>query len=360
MCLPVMEVMQFPDVSIDLGQEQEKLLAKATQLVLKVRTEWSSEAARSKVFSGGISNILVGIYQEGNKDDMVLVRVYGVNTEVIIDREAEIRNMKLFHASGCGPALLATFANGIAYEFVPGRIFDVDMAPDPKFNQPVVEMLARMHRMPVADGARPEMWNRLRKFLSASPDGGFAPGTAGADEKKAARFRECGIMSRSELAAEVDELEKALSGTDSPVVHCHMDLLLGNIVYNEKSGKVTFIDHEYGTPNYQAFDLGNHFVEFVGVDGELDYNRYYPSEAVQLDWLRRYLRAYNSGKEPTDKEVRHLYVETNKFALCAHLKWGIWALVQAKNSTIDFDFIDYARQRLDEYKKRKQEFLSLQ
>ncbi len=306
--------------------------------------------------------------QAGNRDDMVLVRVYGLNTEVIIDRDAEIRNMRLFHSAGCGPALLATFANGIAYEFVPGDILTVENVPDPAVNQGVIDMFAKMHRIKLEPGAgeKPCLWDRLRQFLEASPDGGFEPGTSGADEKKAKRFQECGIPSRARLLAEIEQMERELGpANESPVVHCHNDLLLGNIVRDGKKGKVTFIDHEYGAPNFQAFDLGNHFTEWGGVDGEIDYARYYPSEAVQKEWLRRYLVAYykeggeEEGREPTEEEVQSLYVDTNRFSLCANLKWGIWATVQAKNSNIDFDFLDYARQRLGEYFRRKEQFLAM-
>lgn len=342
-------VSSFPDLTIGLG-DQPELLRKARELVLKVRPGWAGGGVRDKVFSGGVSNVLVGVYPEGRRDEMVLVRVYGHRTELIIDRRAEIANMRRFHASGCGPALLATFANGIAYEFVPGDILSTEMVVDPAVNQLVIEMFARMHRMDVGD-ARPCMWDRMRKFHAASPDG-FPD-----DEEKQGRYRACGILSKLQLAREIDEMERELSGSDSPVVHCHNDLLLGNIIY--AGGKVTFIDHEYGAPNYQAFDLGNHFTEFVGIgDQNLDYENLYPKEDFQKDWLRRYLAAYD-GRQPTSEEVHRLYVLVNKFSLCANLKWGIWALVQAKNSSIDFDFIDYAMQRLNEYRRRKPQFLAL-
>ena len=74
-------------------------------------------------------------WQDGNKDDMVLVRVYGRNTDALVDRDAEMRNMELLHSAGCGPPLLARFSNGIAYEFVPGAVPTVDMIADPGFNQ---------------------------------------------------------------------------------------------------------------------------------------------------------------------------------------------------------------------------------
>lgn len=51
---------------------------------------------------------------------------------------------------------------------------------------------------------------------------------------------------------------------DSPIVFCHNDLLLANIIYNAEKNTVTFIDYEYSNYNYQAFDIGNHFAEFAG------------------------------------------------------------------------------------------------
>ncbi len=296
---------------------------------------------------------------------MILVRVYGLKTDTIVDREAEIRNMKLLHSAGCGPALLARFANGIAYEFVPGRIPTVEQIADPAFNQLVVEMFARVHRLDVGEAGsrRPCLWDMMRKFLGAMPEGVFRPPHDGdeSNSPKARFLRECGLNSRSALENEIRQMERELSDCDSPVVQCHNDLLLGNIIHDPERKTVTFIDHEYGAPNYQAFDLGDHFTEFAGIDDEtLDYARYYPKEEVQLDWLRRYLRAYNGGgEEPTEGAVRHLYVLTNKFALCANLKWGIWSLVQAANSSIDFDYYGYSRQRLNEYLRRKPQFLAL-
>lgn len=70
---------------------------------------------------------------------------------------------------------------------------------------------------------------------------------------------------------------------------------------------------------------------------EVDYSRY-PDRDLQMDWLRIYLTELND-KEPSDSEVRTLYVQVNKFALAAHFMWGVWALVQAEHSLIDFDFL---------------------
>lgn len=59
-------------------------------------------------------------------------------------------------------------------------------------------------------------------------------------------------------------LKAELEDLNSNVVFAHNDLLLGNVIYNEKEDTVTFIDFEYTAYNYQAFDIANHFAEFAG------------------------------------------------------------------------------------------------
>lgn len=110
----------------------------------------------------------------------------------------------------------------------------------------------------------------------------------------------------------------------------------------------------------------------------------YPGRDMQMDWLRVYLQAFklftkNSEEEVSQRELETLYVQVNKFALvrtnptppptptilptlcslcclpklaasrisllrclshqASHFFWGFWALIQAKYSSIDFDFL---------------------
>lgn len=59
-------------------------------------------------------------------------------------------------------------------------------------------------------------------------------------------------------------LKMELISLNNDIVFAHNDLLLGNILYNQKENTVTFIDFEYTAYNYQAFDIANHFAEFAG------------------------------------------------------------------------------------------------
>jgi len=181
-------------------------------------------------------------------------------------------------------------------------------------------------------------------------------------------FQEC-IPTKDALKTEILFLENQLTEQNSPIVFCHNDLLLKNIVYFEKPSRgVAFIDFEYADFNYQAFDIANHFCEFAGVDN-FDPDLY-PSKDFQLKWLEHYLNRRKSlfegeGAETKNEpdsafiaDVQKLYFQVKKFTLAAHLFWGIWSLIQAEHSTIKFDFLGYAIDRLNEYFSKKSKSLN--
>ena len=63
--------------------------------------------------------------------------------------------------------------------------------------------------------------------------------------------------------------------------------LLCMLFYCLYAEDMSVIDFEYAGPNYLAYDIGNHFCEFAGIDN-VDYDLY-PSEVIQKEWLRSYL-----------------------------------------------------------------------
>ena len=157
---------------------------------------------------------------------------------------------------------------------------------------------------------------------------------------------------RAELQAEAAWLQARLETATCPVVFCHNDALLDNIVLQHNNNSVAFIDLEYGAPNYNAFDIANHFCEFAGSICPLDFPKSLPSKEYQLAWIGEYL-LHRNNETPAPAEVESLYLTVTRFMLCAHLQWSVWAVIQAENSTLDFDFVDYAIQRHAEYKRWK-------
>ena len=94
--------------------------------------------------------------------------------------------------------------------------------------------------------------------------------------------------------------------------------------------------------------MANHFDEMAGVEN-MDFLKDYPSQAFQLDWIKAYLTAYGSPNQPDEKQIWNFFVNVNKFSLCYHMMWGLWGLVQASISKIEFDFVAFALSRLNEY-----------
>ncbi|XP_017063789.1 ethanolamine kinase [Drosophila eugracilis] len=288
-------------------------------------------------------------------DNVVLVRIYGNKTDLLIDRKAETQNFLLLHTYGLAPSLYATFKNGLVYEYVPGTTLNTDSVLCPEIWPLVARRMAEMHRKVRKHGESsaakpmPMIWKKTQSFLDLVPE-------RFSDAEKHKRVKET-FLPIGRLREEFNKLYEYLEALDSPIVFSHNDLLLGNVIYTQNLNTVNFIDYEYADYNFQAFDIGNHFAEMCGVD-EVDYSRY-PKREFQLKWLRVYLEEYLQRSHIQNEEVELLYVQVNQFALASHIFWTVWSLLQAEHSTIDFDYVSYAFLRYNEYLARKDEFLSL-
>lgn len=109
--------------------------------------------------------------------DVVLVRVYGNKTDLLIDRKAETRNILLLHSYGFAPTLYATFKNGLVYDFVPGVTLNTDSVLRPEVWSLVAQRMAEMHRMVKPDWDRgaitkatPMLWKKTQSFFDLVPE----------------------------------------------------------------------------------------------------------------------------------------------------------------------------------------------
>lgn len=358
-------------VTIPITIDENNVLEGAREILKIIRPTWNEDNIKFKLFTDGITNKLVGCYHEDPQsstdfqqsseitklstgyEDMVLVRVYGRRTDLLIDRKEETRNIQLLHSHGFAPCLYAIFRNGLAYEYAPGVTLTSETVAEPQIWTLIARHMAEMHKMEFDSGSdekQPMLWGKVQQFLDILPEN---YSNSQIDERVKQNF-----LPIHQLKEEFAELYKHLVALNSPTVFCHNDLLLGNVIYEKSTDRITFIDYEYAGQNFQAYDIGNHFTEFAGVD-VVDY-RHYPSKEFQLEWLRCYLEVYHGQtKVITERDVHVLYVQTNKFALASHFLWAIWALIQAENSSIDFDFVTFAQMRYNEYMARKDTFLAL-
>ena len=316
-----------------LSKDMKKILAISDITV-------DHECFRITKLKGGISNTIYCVTI--NSTDKLVFKIFGEGSEKFFNRQQEIEIRKLLSNNNLGAEFISQFSNGICYRFIEGKdMFKNYDAKDPEIAALITTKMAQIHQIPYQ---RKEicLWPLLEKLISLVPE-----------------FKDSlvdGVFdTRQDLTKELKFLRTLLENCSSPVVLCHNDLNLNNILYNISDNSIHFIDIEFAGSNYAAYDIANQIVqtcEFESYDNpKFDFINDLPSKDFQLDWLSKYYTELNLEK--TIEEILDTYNLVQKFILCSHLCWGSFALVQDKHSKIDFKFKFYAKERLQEYSRWK-------
>ncbi|CAJ0575693.1 unnamed protein product, partial [Mesorhabditis spiculigera] len=323
-------------------QDPKKCDQEALDILKTLKPEWKREDVKFEVFTAGITNKIFAA--SVSDDDKVIFRVFGKNTEKIIDRRHELESWAVLAEKGLAAPLLGLFKNGIVCGYLPGKTLDVKLVRKPEMQTKIAEAMAKMHNIETGHAKLPCVYDKMRNFLSNI--GTFE------DEAKQAQYDRA--FHNVDLETRVAEMEAITSRLQPEVGFCHNDLLVYNILYDEKNEKLSFIDYEYADFNFTSFDTGNHFCEWAGVDNP-DFTLC-PSKEVRRGWLKHYLKSKN-GTEPSEHQLETAVQQSDLFMAMSHLFWTIWAIVQAQNSTIEFDYLGYAIQRLKVGQECMEEYL---
>ncbi|XP_032761282.1 ethanolamine kinase 1 isoform X2 [Rattus rattus] len=218
------------DVTVQ-DQEEQRCRDGALSLLQHLRPHWDPREVTLQLFTDGITNKLIACYVGDTMDDVVLVRIYGNKTELLVDRDEEVKSFRVLQAHGCAPQLYCTFNNGLCYEFIQGEALDPQHVCNPAIFRLIARQLAKIHAIHAHNGWIPKsnLWLKMGKYFSLIPTG-FA------DEDINKRFLS-EIPSPQLLQEEMTWMKEILSSLGSPVVLCHNDLLCKNIIYNEKQGR---------------------------------------------------------------------------------------------------------------------------
>ncbi|XP_006893304.1 PREDICTED: choline kinase alpha [Elephantulus edwardii] len=261
-----------------------------------------------------------------------------------------------------GPKLYGIFPQGRLEQFIPSRRLETEELSVPDISADIAKKMAIFHGMKMPFNKEPKwLFGTMEKYLDQVLKMKFT----GDSRTKLHR------LLRYNLPSEMESLRSLLESTASPVVFCHNDCQEGNILLlddQEGSGKqkLMLIDFEYSSYNYRGFDIGNHFCEWMY---DYTYEKYpffrasilkYPTKKQQLHFFSHYLAAFQNEFENLSNEEKsvieeEMLLEVNRFALASHFFWGLWSIVQAKISSIEFGYMDYAQARFDAYfdQKRK-------
>nr|GMC52517.1 probable choline kinase 3 [Ipomoea batatas] len=363
--------------SIDVNLPPELM-----ELLFSLASKWGDEldldAMNGKHLSGAMTNAVYQISWPAKEEKVtrrVLVRVYGEGVEHFFDRDDEIRTFEFLSKNGHGPKLLDKVAEGRIEEFIEARVlssFDFltssldssnqvhNYTPKSKLNGGVqtlsaddlrdrevsaliAKKLREFHSIDMPGTKETVLWGRLRNWLEKAKS---LCSTEHIEELRLGDFDE-----------EISLLEKELTSETQEIGFCHNDLQYGNIMIEDKA--ITFIDYEYACYNPIAYDFANHFCEMAAnyhtdTPHVLDYSRY-PGSEERRTFINSYLSS--AGNHPSDEEVEKLADIAEKYTLANHLFWGLWGVISAQVNTIDFNYMEYSRQRFEQYWLTKPELL---
>lgn len=317
-------------------------------LLLKLASKWGDVIDKDMIkivhLSGAMTNEVYRIswpMKTENESRTVLVRIYGEGVDLFFNRDDEIRTFECISKLGQGPGLLGCFSEGRVEEFIHARTLSANDLREPEISDLIATKLKEFHDLDMPGPKKVALWDRMRNWLC--------------EAKNLCTSEHFNDFRLEALEEEIHLLEKEISCENQEVKFCHNDLQYGNIMINEEIKLITLIDYEYASFNPVAYDLANHFCEMAAnyhtdTPHVLNYNLY-PSAEERERFVRRYLSS--AGKEPSDIEVKQLIEDAEKFTLANHLFWGLWGIISGYVNHIEFDYMEYARQRFEQYWLKK-------
>ncbi|CAL5414813.1 unnamed protein product [Camellia sinensis] len=322
------------------------------KLLLTLSSNWGDKIDTNMLkvahLSGAMTNEVYRICwptQMENDNRTVLVRIYGEGVERFFNRDEEIQTFENISKYGQGPRLLGRFSEGRVEEFIHARTLSAGDLRDPEISALVAAKLREFNNLDMPGPKKVVLWDRMRNWV------GEAKSLCSSENTK-----EFGIDT---LEEEICILEKELSRDYQEIGFCHNDLQYGNIMMEEETRSITIIDYEYASYNPVAYDLANHFCEMAAnyhteTPHVLNYS-VYPGLEERQRFARTYLSS--AGNQPSDSEVEQLVDDAEKYTLANHLFWGLWGIISSYVNHIDFDYMEYARQRFQQYWLRKRQLL---
>jgi len=270
--------------------------------------DWDSKEIRCEALGGGITNhnFIVTVGEPGGTTvARYVLRIPGEGTDMFIDRRNERLCCIAAAEAGVAPRVAYTVGESLVIDFIEAETMHPESLPGrPDRIVQVVETVKRMHQRAVFPNEI-HLFDMIRHY------------TVMARDVEAPFPEDIDWMFKI-----VDQIEAAMERDKPAPVACHNDLLSENFLI-DKTGRMWIIDWEYGGMTDPFFDLGDFCTEHP-----------FSSEEERL-----ILTTYCGGMD------EHRYCRMMLHKLTADLWWTIWAMIQTKLSTIDFDFYEYGMNR---------------
>ncbi|KAG1427688.1 hypothetical protein G6F58_000922 [Rhizopus delemar] len=334
--------------TIDLrALKGEKLIQEIRKLVSSLFPNFASSHSLKHEFkldrvSGAMTN---AVYFVTIGSKRMLLRVYGIGCEQILDRDKELDWLSRLSRLNIGPSLLGTFDNGRFEEYLESTTLTWHDLRDPFISAQIASRLNQLHSIvdafPPAENESLEVWQNIDKWYHSLESEILSTLKKNPVWAKMIEQR----LDLSQLHKDIETCKSILNTLSTPTVFAHNDTQYGNILKIENTDELVVIDFEYSGYNPRGYDIANHFCEWM-----YDYHssepakmnhKSYPTHKEQV----RFLTAYDKH------HVTELLQEVELWKMACHLFWGLWGLVQASQSEIDFDYFGYSLERLSVFKQ---------
>ena len=277
-------------------------MAVIDEVVTKIE-DWEGREVSIYTLSGGLTNTNFKVEVEGTP---YFVRVPGGSTELLaIDRKNEYHNTKAASEAGVGPKVLYHLPeyDVMVLEFLQGKTMSKDSLNQPGMPTRMAQAIKKLNTGPrfFSDF---NMFRLTEYYLQICRD-------------RDIRIPE-GYLDRMPT---VTEIEKAVCVNPLATVPCNNDLLAENYIDDGK--QLWLIDYEYSGNNDQCFELGNTCQEMQFSD----------------ERINEVCAAYFGSATPG------MIARMKLNMIMSDVGWGLWAAIQAKISTIDYDFWGWAEER---------------
>jgi len=271
--------------------------------VVSLIPSWQERRVTVLPMTGGLTNTNFRVEVDGIS---YFVRIPGSSTELLaVDRVNEIHNARAAAETGVAPPLLHVLPddNVMVFAFIDGRTMSIESLQASGQPGRIAASLQRLHAGPRFHQDF-DMFRLIEFYLDTA-------------ERHGARIPH----DYRDFLGTVARIEHAVQRRALPAVPCHNDLLAEN--YIDDGRQLWLIDFEYSGNNDPCFELGN-------TCQELQY-----SEAQMAELCAAYF----------GQATASLLARMRLFALMSDVGWTLWGALQAKISTIDYDFWDYATTR---------------
>jgi len=277
-------------------------MSRADEAVARVAL-WRGEKVTISPLSGGLTNENYLVETGGA---LYVVRLPGQSTELLaIDRANEVHNTRAAATTGIGPQVLEVIPDidVMVLEFIDGPTMSARTLQSKEMARRMAASFRRLHSAPrfLQDF---NMFRLIEHYLDVVDKHEV---TIPADYR--------------DRLPTVADIERAVGAASLPTVPCHNDLLSENFI--DDGVALRIVDYELSGNNDPCFDLGN-----TAQEAEFD------------EELRAELCAAYFGRSDPQQLAR-----MNLFALMSDVGWTLWGAIQAKISTIDYDFKGYYNAR---------------